>query len=53
MSAGRRVPIVAFSADRVGETEERALAVCDDFVLKPLRPRELLRRMRDAMTGTS
>jgi CheY-like chemotaxis protein len=37
--------VVAFSADRVGNTEERARAVCDDFVLKPLRPRELLRRV--------
>jgi len=37
--------VVAFSADRIGNTEERAREVCDDFVLKPLRPRELLRRV--------
>jgi signal transduction histidine kinase/CheY-like chemotaxis protein/PAS domain-containing protein len=42
-SPGPRV--VAFSADRIGNTEERARAVCDDFILKPLRPRELLRRV--------
>ena len=38
--------IVVFSADRMGDTEERAAASCDGFVLKPLRPRELLRRLR-------
>lgn len=41
--------VVAFSADRIGNTEERARAVCDDFVLKPLRPRELLRRVGELM----
>src|SRR5207302_10021619 len=46
LRAGRPVRIVVFSADRVGDTEERALATCDGFVLKPLRPRELLRRLR-------
>jgi signal transduction histidine kinase/PAS domain-containing protein len=42
-SPGARV--VAFSADRIGNTEERARQACDDFILKPLRPRELLRRV--------
>jgi DNA-binding response OmpR family regulator len=37
--------VVAFSADRIGNTEERARQACDDFILKPLRPRELLRRV--------
>ncbi len=42
---------VAFSADRIGGTEERARAACDDFVLKPLRPRELLRRIGELVGG--
>ena len=48
-SPGPRV--VAFSADRIGNTEERARLVCDDFVLKPLRPRELLRRVGELVRG--
>jgi len=43
--------VVAFSADRIGTTEERAREVCDDFVLKPLRPRELLRRVGELIRG--
>ncbi|HEY2704090.1 MAG TPA: GAF domain-containing protein [Candidatus Dormibacteraeota bacterium] len=46
LAAGRMVRVVTFSADRIGDTEERATAECDDFILKPLRPRELLRRLR-------
>jgi signal transduction histidine kinase len=46
LTAGRPMRIVVFSADRMGDTEERAAASCDGFVLKPLRPRELLRRLR-------
>ena len=46
LAAGRVVRVVAFSADRIGDTQERAVTSCDDFVLKPLRPRDLLRRLR-------
>jgi signal transduction histidine kinase/CheY-like chemotaxis protein len=51
LAGERGARIVAFSADRIGGTEERARAVCDDFVLKPLRPRELLRRVGELVGG--
>jgi signal transduction histidine kinase len=51
LAGERGTRVVAFSADRIGGTEERARAVCDDFVLKPLRPRELLRRIGELVGG--
>jgi DNA-binding response OmpR family regulator len=47
-AAGRRVVVVALSADRIGDAEERAArAGCDEFLLKPVEPRELLRRVAE------
>jgi signal transduction histidine kinase/CheY-like chemotaxis protein len=51
LAGERGARIVAFSADRIGGTEERAMLVCDAFVLKPLRPRELLRRVGELVGG--
>jgi two-component system OmpR family response regulator len=47
-AAGRRVVVVALSADRIGDAAERAVrAGCDEFLLKPVEPRELLRRVAE------
>ncbi|HET9052293.1 MAG TPA: ATP-binding protein, partial [Candidatus Dormibacteraeota bacterium] len=51
LAGERGIVILAFTADRIGDTEERAEQECDGFILKPLRPRELLRRMREALAA--